>query len=116
MSNFWNSPKEPFLKRSLVRNFKICLEETSHVNTEDMNHVLSLFRTTKLLSDEVTGSQYVQSMLVAFKTVVNWQADLIPAGQPHSHIKARIIFFFRTFPTLLQDFFWPKHRQDLPLK
>lgn len=55
-----------------------------------MIQFLSLFRTTKLLSDEVNGSQYVQSMLLAFKAVVSWQADLIPAGQPHSHIKARI--------------------------
>lgn len=95
MSNFWNSPKVSFLKRrSLVRSFKICLEETAHVNTQCINQFLTLFRTTKLLSDEVSGSQYVQSMLVAFKAVVSWQADLIPAGQPHSHIKARIYFFF----------------------
>lgn len=91
MRNFWNSPKIPFLKKkSLVRSFKICLEETAHVNTELMIQFLSLFRTTKLSSDEVNGSQYVQSTPLSFKAVVSWQADLIPAGQPHSHIKARI--------------------------
>lgn len=95
MNNFWNAPKIPFLKRkSLVRSFKICLEETAHVNTELMIQFLSLFRTTKLLLDEVSSSQYVQNTPVAFKAVATWQADLIPAGQPRSHIKAGFFFFF----------------------
>lgn len=81
LSNFWNPPNIPFLKRkSLVRSFKSCLEKAAHVNTELMIQFLSLFRTTKLSSDEVSGSQYVQSMLLAFKAVVSWQVNLIAAG------------------------------------
>lgn len=81
MRNFWNPSNIPFLKRkTLVRIFKSCLEKAAHVNTELMIHFLSLFRTTKLLSDEVNGSQYVQSMPLAFKAVVSWQVNLITAG------------------------------------
>lgn len=81
MKNFWNPPNIPFLTRkSLVSSFKSCLEKEARVNTELMIHFLSLFRSTKLLSDEVNGSQYVQSMPLAFKAVVSWQVNLITAG------------------------------------
>lgn len=81
MRNLWNALNIPFLKRrSLVRSFKRHLEKAAHINTELMIHFLSLFRTTELLSDGGNGSQYVQSMLVAFKGVVSWQFNLITAG------------------------------------
>lgn len=44
-------------KKGLVRSFIICLEETAHVNTELMIQFLTLFRATKLLSDEACADQ-----------------------------------------------------------
>jgi len=75
------SPKHTITqKKKLGKDLKSCLEKAARVSTELMIGFLSLFKTIKLTSDEVSGSQYVPSMPPALKAVVSWQVNLITAG------------------------------------